>query len=163
MTATTVDGFAFCRQGEQAAGSVPVASLARLSVDLADPSGELRWRFAGTRHPQGLPQLSMTVEGEVLLVCQRCLAPYAHPIASQSVLVLAHDEVDADEIEARLDDDAIDVIVGSASLDLLQLVEDEALLSLPLSPRHDQCPGDAARLDAGKPESPFAVLKQLKS
>lgn len=163
MTATVVDSFAFCRSGEHAAGTTPVASLPRLSRDLADSSGEIRWRFDGGRHPQGLPQLTMQVEGEVRLVCQRCLTPYVHPIASETVLVLARDEGDADDIEVRLDDDSIDVIVGAAAQDLLQLVEDEALLSLPLSPRHEICPGDAPKLAADQPESPFAVLKQLKS
>lgn len=163
MTATTVDSFAFCRQGEQAAGAVPVAALARLSQDLADRGGEIRWQFAGGRHPQGLPQLTMTVEGEVQLVCQRCLQPFVHPIASETLLVLARDEAEADEIEARLDDESIDVIVGSSAQDLLQLVEDEALLSLPLSPRHAVCPDGAPSAGTDKPESPFAVLKQLKS
>lgn len=163
MTAQIVDSFEFCRRGEQASGTTPVAGLARLSRDLADTSGEIRWRFEGGRHAQGLPQLTMSVEGEVTLVCQRCLSPFVHPIASQAVLVLAQDEADADEVEQRLDDDSLEVIAGSTSLDLLQLVEDEALLSLPLSPRHEACPGDAPKAGVDKPESPFAVLKKLKS
>ena len=163
MTAQIIDSFEFCRRGEQASGTTPVAGLARLSRDLADTSGEIRWRFEGGRHAQGLPQLTMSVEGEVTLVCQRCLSPYREPLASETVLVLARDEADADETEEALDDDSIDVIVGSTSLDLLQLVEDEVLLSLPLSPRHESCPGDAPKLESGKPESPFSVLKTLKN
>jgi uncharacterized protein len=42
------------------------------------------------------------------------------------------------------------------------LVEDEALLALPLSPRHEQCPGDVPTSGKEKAESPFAVLKKLK-
>lgn len=163
MPAKTVDSFEFCRLGEQASGTTPVAQFVRLSRDLADASGDIRWRFEGGQHPQGLPQLMMSVEGEVTLVCQRCLSPFIHRIASDTVLVLARDEADADEVEQRLDDDSLEVIAGSAALDLLQLVEDEALLSLPLSPRHDVCPGDAPQVGTDKPESPFAVLKQLKS
>lgn len=163
MPANTVDSFEFCRLGEQVSGTAPVAEFARLSRDLADASGEIRWRFEGGRHPQGLPQLTMAVEGEVTLVCQRCLSPFVHRIASETALVLARDEADADEVEQRLDDDSLEVIAGSSALDLLQLVEDEALLSLPLSPRHDVCPGDAPRVGTDKPESPFAVLKKLKS
>ncbi len=163
MSAKTVDSFEFCRLGEQASGATPVAGFSRLSGELADASGEIRWRFEGGRHPQGLPQLAMSVEGEVTLVCQRCLSPFVHQIASETSLVLARDEADADEVEQRLDDDSLEVIAGSPALDLLQLVEDEALLSLPLSPRHEVCPGDAPRVGADRPESPFAVLKKLKS
>jgi uncharacterized protein len=76
--------------------------------------------------------------------------------------VLVTDEAQADATEERLDDDSIDVIVGSTTMDLLALVEDEALLSLPLSPRHEACPeGAQARVDNNL-ESPFAILKNLK-
>lgn len=162
MTAHIVDGFEFCRLGEQLSGSTPVAALERLAAEVADKSGEVRWSFAGGRHPKGFPQLRMVVDGEVSLVCQRCLSSYRQPLASETVLVLARSEADADETEEKLDDDSIDVIVGSTSLDLLQLVEDEVLLSLPLSPRHETCPGDAPKLSTDKPESPFAVLRKLK-
>lgn len=163
MAAMIVDSFEFCRLGEQASGTTPVADFPRLLADLSGDSGELRWRFEGGRHSIGLPQITMTVEGEVSLMCQRCLTPYVHPVSSVTVLVLAKDEEDADGVEERLDDESIDVIVGSASLDLLQLVEDEALLSLPLSPRHEQCPGAVPKGPADKLESPFSVLKGLKS
>ncbi len=163
MNATTVDAFEFCRLGEQRSGITPVASLARLSAEAADAGGEIRWAFAAGRHPKGFPQLTMHVDGEVSLMCQRCLSPFRQPIGSETVLVLARDEADADDIEEKLDDDSIDVIVGSAAQDLMQLVEDEALLSLPLSPRHEVCPGDAPKVAPDKPESPFAVLKKLNS
>lgn len=163
MSANIVDGFEFCRLGEQLSGATPVSAFQRLSAEAAEKTGEIRWSFKGGHHPKGFPQLLMTVEGEVSLVCQRCLAPYREPLASETLLVLARDEADADETEEKLDDDSIDVIVGSTSLDLLQLVEDEVLLSLPLSPRHQSCPGDAPKLETGKPESPFSVLKSLKN
>jgi uncharacterized protein len=163
MTAQTVDSFEFCRLGEQASGSTPVTGFTRLSGELADARGEIRWHFEGGRHPQGLPQLMMLVEGEVTLVCQRCLLPFIHRIASETTLVLARDEAEADELERRLDDESLDVIAVSTVLDLSQLVEDDALLSLPLSPRHEVCPDDAPKVDIDKPESPFAVLRKLKS
>jgi uncharacterized protein len=163
MSATIVDGFEFCRLGEQLSGATPVHGFERLTADTADKTGEIRWSFAGGHHPRGFPQLTMKVDGEVGLVCQRCLSPYRQALNSQTVLVLARSEADADETEAQVDDERIDVIVGSGSMDLLQLVEDEALLLLPLSPRHDTCPGDAPKLASDKPESPFSVLKALKN
>ncbi len=163
MSDTTVDTAEFSRTGATRAGATTVASLGRLTAELADGSGELSWSFEGGRHAIGVPQLTMRVQGQVKLVCQRCLTPYVHAIDSETVLVLAQDDDDADAIEERLDDDSIDVIVGSAQQDLLQLVEDEALLALPLSPRHDACPGDAPVVPQDKPASPFSVLKGLKN
>ncbi len=163
MSHTTVDSFEFCRTGESRSGTIAVAQLSRLSRELADASGELQWTIEGGRHALGYPQLTMRVKGEVKLVCQRCLSPFAQLIDTDTVLVLARDESDADEVEEKLDDDSIDVIVGDAQQDLLQLVEDDALLALPLSPRHDACPGDAPAVPQDKRESPFAALKGLKN
>ncbi len=163
MNATTVDTFEFSRLGEQRSGVTPVASFGRLSAEAADAGGELRWSFSGGKHRMGFSQLIMKVDGEVGLICQRCLSPFRHPIDSETVLVLARDDADADEVEQKLDDESIDVIVGSAAQDLLQLVEDEVLLEMPLSPRHTSCPGDAPQVAPDKRESPFAVLKKLNS
>ncbi len=163
MSAKTVDSFEFCRRGEQASGTAPVAGFARLTAELANTSGELRWSVAGGQHATGLPQLSMTVQGEVQLLCQRCLTAFAHPVDSDTVLVLARNEAEADATEERLDDESIDVIVGSDALDLMVLVEDDALLALPLSAKHAVCPGDVPKASEDKPASPFAALGKLKS
>ena len=106
----------------------------------------------------------MLFRSVVQLMCQRCLNPFAFDIASESILILAKDETRADEIDALLEDDTIDVIVGSKTLNVVELIEDEALLAIPLSPKHLVCP-DQATLDArngAKKSSPFAVLKEIE-
>lgn len=163
MTAKAIDLFEFCRHKQQLSGHVPISELVRLSAELADNNGELAWSLYGSQHETGAAQLTLQLEGEVHLNCQRCLTAYPLAIASKSLLVLAKTEAEADETEARLDDDSIDVIVPSSSQDLMVLVEDEALLALPLSPRHEKCPaGAASGATNDKAESPFAVLKKLK-
>ena len=162
MSATTVNSLEFCRLAEQASGTTPVAEFVRLRADLHDATGELAWEFQGGRHSEGLPQLSLSVEGEVRLVCQRCLTPFTQLISAKSRLVLVADEAQAEATEERLDDETIDVIVASTAMDLMVLVEDEALLSLPLSPRHEVCPEGSEAAVSSKLESPFAILKKLK-
>jgi len=87
-----------------------------------------------------------------------------YDIDSSTMLVLGKDDEDADAIEQVLDDESIDVIVGSRTCDIRELLEDEALLALPQSPKHDVCP-DTGLLDQLKTDkvSPFAALKGLKS
>jgi uncharacterized protein len=55
-------------------------------------------------------------------------------------LILAKNEENADEIDALLDDDEVDVVVGSKAFDVNDLIEDEALLAIPQSPKHAVCP-----------------------
>jgi uncharacterized protein len=108
--------------------------------------------------------MTLSVSGNVGLLCQRCLTAFNFAIESGAVLVLAPDEGSADEMDALLADEDVEVIVGSHAFDIQQLVEDEALLAIPLSPKHAACekqlmPDAVAEV---KKESPFAVLKNLK-
>lgn len=164
MSAFVIDAFEFCRNNGYRDGVTPVAEMTRLAADCADPSGEIRWSIQGGTTPQGYASLTLSVAGTVRLVCQRCLEPFSYDIDSSTMLVLGRDDEDADQIEEILDDESIDVIVGSNCCDIRDLLEDEALLALPQSPKHEVCP-DTKLLDTLKSDkvSPFAGLKNLKS
>lgn len=163
MSAFVIDAFEFSRSNGHRDGTTPVASMSRLNQDCADQSGEIAWAIDGSTMQQGYPALTLTVKGTVQLVCQRCLTPYAYEMDSSTMLVLGKDDDDADQIEEVLDDESVDVIVGSRSCDIRDLIEDEALLALPQVPKHEVCP-DSKVLDLLRSEkpSPFAGLKDLK-
>jgi len=164
MSAFVIDAFEFCRNNGYREGVTPVAEMTRLAADCADASGEITWSIQGGTTPEGYPTMTLSVAGLVQLSCQRCLAPFGYELDSSTMLVLGKDDQEADEIEEILDDETIDVIVGSHSADIMQLLEDEALLALPQAPKHEVCP-DTKLMDSLKSEkvSPFAALKNLKS
>jgi len=164
MSANVIDSFEFCRKHQQLRGQTATAEFERLTPELADSEGVLDWSFTGGFHGNGYAQLGMEVRGEVRVICQRCLKPLAIPVVSQSSLVLARNDSDADDIGSRLDDDRVDVIVGSSAMDIMMLLEDEVLLVLPLSPRHDICPDTDQGAEAkSQADSPFSILKNLKN
>lgn len=166
-----IDAFAFCRTGEHQAGTLALTELSRLRAECVSGQGEVVWSLAGSTHISGYPTLHLTIDGTVQLICQRCLTPFAFQIHSESRMILAKDEQVADDIDASLDDEEVEVVVGSKSFDVIALIEDEALLAMPLSPKHEVCPAgeksnaeklSAEKLDAfaiAKKESPFAALK----
>lgn len=163
MSAFVIDAFEFCRTAGVREGVTPVTEMPRLAGECADASGEIRWHVAGGSTKQGYPSLTLTVQGQVKLMCQRCLQPFAYDMDSSTVLVLGKDDEDADHIEGILDDESIDVIVGSRTCDLRQLYEDEALLALPQSPRHEECPENGLLEHVADDKvSPFAALNKLK-
>ncbi len=163
MSAFVIDAFEFSRSNGHRDGVTPVAEMSRLSKDCADQSGEIAWAVDGAVTSHGYPSLTVSISGTVQLVCQRCLTPFAYDMESSTMLVMGKDDDEADQIEELLGDESIDVIVGSRTTDLRDLIEDEALLALPQVPKHEVCP-DSKALDALKTDkpSPFAVLKDLK-
>jgi uncharacterized protein len=163
MSPFVIDAFEFCRGKESREGERAVAEFARLSEEVANTSGMVRWSVQGGVHALGYPMLRLSVQANVQLMCQRCLTPYTFEIESESALVLAKSEDAADELEGKLADEDVDVIVGSKTLNIIDLIEDEVLLEVPLSPRHDVCPdqvGQSVEAAAvAKKTSPFEVLK----
>ena len=164
MSAFVIDAFEFGRSNGHRDGTTPVARMSRLGKDCADDSGTISWSVDGSLTSHAYPALTVAVSGTVQLVCQRCLNPFAYDIDSSTMLVLGKDDDEADQIEELLDDESIDVIVGSRTCEIGDLVEDEALLALPQVPKHDVCP-DTKLLDALNDDklSPFAGLKDIKS
>jgi uncharacterized protein len=166
MKTLEVDAFEFCRSKDSRQGQVNVADLPRLAAETVDGSGALQWSVQGGNDGRGNPAMELAVTGDLRLQCQRCLQPMDVHIDSAASVVVARDDESADALDEALAEESVEVIVGSPTFNLLALVEDEALLALPVAPRHEQCelkeaPADVSEA-AGKKESPFAVLGKLK-
>jgi len=164
MSAFVIDAFEFCRVRERREGEIKVSDLPRLAKESVDQGGAVYWSLQGGIDGRGNPRLSLSINGTIDLICQRCLTPFAFGIASESLLLLARDEASADEMDALLEDETVEVIVGSSEFNIAELVEDEALLAIPLSPKHASCPVELAPTLTEKEAkvSPFAVLGKLK-
>ena len=158
MPQPTIDGFEFARHGRELRGDWPVADLPRLQDVVRSTSGAVAWSLKGVRDAMGRPALAVAVEGTLALTCQRCLETLEHRFRSESVLVLAHTEAeaDADPVEAE----GPECIVAGPEMPVRDLVEDEVLLALPLAARHERCDG-AAGEGRAKTNKPFAGLKGL--
>ncbi|AOW14256.1 hypothetical protein LPB72_04200 [Hydrogenophaga crassostreae] len=170
-----LDVRAFAKAGQVLEGPAEMGAFERLQAELmpgdATPlfidwqlSGELREDSSG----EAVPWLHLEARAEVPLPCQRCLGPVATEL-----------EVDrwfrfvADEATAELEDEDCeeDVLALEPRPDVLALLEDELLMSMPLVPMHLECPiavpmhaGELAVDEDGKPErdNPFAQLARLK-
>ena len=161
----TCDVFELARQGQVIEGTFPVRDLPRLSASVAQPSGALGYRIVGRFDEQGRPGALLRLTGDLALTCQRCGAPLAFRLEREAAFrfVASEEELNALPLE---DDDDAEAIVGGHNTDLAAWIEDEAILSLPLVPRHDDCQPIATGVreeaaEAVRP-NPFAALAQLK-
>ncbi len=163
MNSYLIDLFEFCKDSENISGSSSISELERLASVCADQSGRLTWKVSGFLDNHYRSCLLLNVVGNVNLVCQRCLNTFVYRLESSTTVMVAKTEADADEMEASFDDeDSVEVIVTDEKVNMMDLIEDEALLALPLSARHDVCPDSSLSSWKEKKESPFSVLKELK-
>ena len=163
MNSYLIDPFEFCRNGESLKGKASLSELNRLAAVCADQVGELEWEVSGAVNKRNQAELSPGVSGPVNLMCQRCLSPLVFDVYSETTVLVAKTEEQAEEMEdTNGNEDSVEVIVADGKINVLDLIEDEALLSLPLSSKHEVCPHSSTGELKNKPESPFSVLGKLK-
>lgn len=164
---------AFAKAGGALQGSEDLAQFDRLLEEAqgAGAQNPVRFTAHGLTRPNGATseQLWLSLSAEVALpqTCQRCLGPVDVTVAfEREFRFVASEEVAAAEDDASEED----VLVSSRDFNLLELVEDELLMALPVVPKHAVCPG-SVKLQAVDPDfveeeqekpNPFAVLGQLK-
>ena len=162
------DAFDLVRRRASVSGKLLATTLPRTIDRLAADGGpaEVSWRISGIADPSGRPALEVRIDGTVPLACQRCLQPFAFPVAQQTTLLLARDERELEMLDAE---DEHEVISAAAPLDAATLAEDELLLTLPFVPRCErvECaqsalPG-AADTHEQASAGAFAALAAIKS
>jgi len=157
-----IDSLDFARNGQEISGEVPIAELPRLLDALENPQGVLSYTVRGGLDDLGNPLLDVSITGSCRLRCQRCLNGLDYAVQLDSRLLL-RDQAGLDALGN--DEDEFDSVLAEAHLDVLDLLEEEVLLSLPIAPKHELGACQAAGGgDAHKKElQPFAVLAKLKS
>jgi uncharacterized protein len=165
----------FAEEGAKLTAQDSLPNYRRLVAETGGGVGagrEVQWSAHGEMHnPQHIhPQIWVHLQAHTSLplVCQRCLNPVEVPLAVDRSFRFV-----ADEATAAAEDDAAeeDLLALSRSFDLLELVEDELLMEVPVAPMHEVCPEpvkmsstDAAfELASATRENPFAVLGKIKT
>ena len=165
-------------------GALELSHFPRLLQEIAvggnlKPS-EVHWEMSTWFEERlgGIPlqYMHLRLALDLPLTCQACLQPYLESLDSDRDYILFETEEEAEAWDFDEENqDAEDALVSSDTFNLLETIEEELLLSLPLSARHPvgECqPSDlqkvAKTLQSGSEEiiikkpNPFAVLEKLK-
>ncbi|MGA9163920.1 MAG: YceD family protein [Thiobacillus sp.] len=137
-----VDPWRFCKDAQSWETRSDVAAFPRLAHEFTQ--GTLFCRVVGRMDQRGSLSLRLTVSGEVELTCQRCLGSMPYGVEVERTLYLARNEAELERLDALPDSDAI---LPGETLSLVELIEDEVLLSLPLATMHaeGECPVPGAQ------------------
>ena len=172
-----IEPFKWAEQGFTWSGTLPLSRFVRISREAV---GSIDHQLINIDCKLSMDAyhrivwLDGHVETKVPMECQRCLNTVEIPLVSDFHLALVDDE----SLIERLDEDADFIVLGEseattkgsidapALVDLLALIEDELLLLMPLSPRHDVCEHKhqpaADDIAEEKRDNPFGVLAGLK-
>jgi uncharacterized protein len=137
------------------------SQLPRLSeAGVAEPA-EIRVSARFSNY-EGHIAVDGALQGRVTMTCQRCMQPAPVDVDDEFRLLIVDDEADATAEIGGFEP----IVADPARFDLRWLAEEQALLSLPLVPKHanDECANRSAQQqpnDAPAVQRPFANLRDL--
>jgi len=158
-----IDATIAARAGTTVERTFTAADLPRLRDAGARDGSKLTVQFQFSEF-EGRVAIDGELNGAVVLICQRCMRPVAMPLQEQFQVLVTQNEAELDQEPGGYEA----ILADPARFDLLALTEDQALLALPLVPRHEseECSeaGVAApeeRSDEETRQRPFGNLRDL--
>lgn len=170
-----LDVKSFAEAAVELSGMERLGDHPRLMAETGGRGADMRLAWSATgemRNPGHVhPEIWLHLEANTVLslTCQRCLAPVEVTVKVARPFRFVQDEAIA---MAQDDQSEEDLLALSRSFDLIELVEDELLMDLPVAPRHEVCPvvvklaAADEDFEAAAPaprENPFALLQRLKT
>ena len=147
-------------------GYLPLEKMSRLVPVLSDPRGTVAVELEFGIDEQNIRNAKGRLQTTLNLVCQRCFRSLPFPVSSELTLGMVTTMAEADLLPESYEP----LLVNEPTVSLLEMIEDELLLSLPLVIRHEESEcqlkqeysNGATDDHEGPAEHPFAVLEQLK-
>jgi len=184
-----VDPFRLVEQHRVLDGRIPLGDFSRLAELLVMPKKAANTseteeakksvvlvHLEFKRSDTGLAEIVGQISADLDMLCQRCLQVKTEAFSTEFEVVL----VTSDEQEERMKQGFDTWFVEDQKIFLLDFIEDEILLALPLAVMHDNCKAvrelieakvdeavnvavdEAKNTQVEQKENPFAVLKDLK-
>ena len=149
-----INNLEFAQNQLKIVDSFDVSLLNRLEEILSVQDKTLvNFELIGTGKQFRQPSLQLHVKANLPVTCQRCL----DQMTVNLVLNFHYLVCDAGK-DAPSDDDEIDWLESNHEMNVLELIEDELLLAMPIAPTHAEACNKAS-MQSGEKPNPFAVLK----
>lgn len=153
-----INNIEFAKNQLSLSGTTTVLALKRLFESLAIDEKSAKnalvyYELSGSSKQFRYPTLHLHIKTSLPAICQRCLSDMTVN------LDLKYDYLITElSLEEDADSDEIDWLEEEKEMNLLELIEDELLLAMPIAPLHENyC--TKANIQSGEKPNPFAILK----
>lgn len=165
-----IDPFRLAETGRSFSGKLSLRHMHRLKTSLLSDSGEVELALDFGIDETGTKFLRGHVAVDLELECQRCLEAMTLSIDKEMLVAFVRSNVEAEQLPEDYDP----FVVEQTPIALIDVIEDELILSLPQVPMHrrEDCPAseildadiqaDKATDELEQKQNPFEVLAKLK-
>ena len=164
-TTVFVDPYKMAKRHETMQDTIAVASFGRVTKLLANDTGTIKYHLSFGVDSEGVSYIDGKLNGFLTFCCQRCLQAFTYELNCDfAVSPVVNDS------EAKLLPSSYEaVLMQDGKLDVIELLEDELILALPLVAMHaEDAPECKKSIDVSVEEKgeqthqPFSVLSTLK-
>lgn len=157
-----VDPIRLADKGIRLTGAIALFKMTRLAVSFRERQGAVAVDLSFATDAKGMRVVHGAAKARVKVGCQRCLEPINLVLATKFKLAFVGDTETTD-----LPDDYEALPTPTGPVSLIDLIEDELILAIPIAPMHprDECDGALLPMTQpmlGAPRSPFASLARWK-
>jgi uncharacterized protein len=162
-----IDPFRLATSGQILSGEFKLSGMHRLAPLLEDDQGTVHYEIEFGIDDMGIRNVHGHIQAKLKLLCQRCLQPMEFEVNTEVALGVVQSSLEAEQLPGHYEP----LLVEGRGISLVEMIEDELLLAVPIVPMHalEQCEaathhetGDGASGDAEIKENPFAILADLK-
>jgi len=174
-----VDPLQLARSGRHFSGQVPVANMGRLVSSLYDTDACAEYELKFDIDTTGQAFITGWVKAELGLICHRCMDKVLAKVESKVALGIVSSFAEAERLLEKFEP----LVIDDSQVKLIDIIEDELLLALPLIVMHsdEECVVSKAysvsiksnekgnkisndpTLDESIPKkNPFSILEKLK-
>ncbi len=161
-----IDPLLFAEKERRIAGEIALSSLPRLSAILAGTQGTVKFSLSFGKDGK-TARLHGHLNTVLQLECRNCLKNVSWPVNSEFNLGIVSSSDEADLLPENYEP----LLVQENRIRLMDIIEDELLLSAPAFPRHEtNCAGlqlkdmnPQQKTDESKTNNPFSILAKLKN
>jgi uncharacterized protein len=130
-----IDPFRLSRQRAEFSGKILISSFDRLREILVDTQGGVDVSLKIGREEHGLVYIKGNVKAALTLACEHCGEPLTYDIN----VGLSLSPVLTDSQAVHLPKEVEPWVTNNQPVSVLELVEEEILLGLPMIAKHDSC------------------------
>lgn len=162
-----VDLDRFVEKAASLHGTLAIKDMPRLVSSLASQEGEVAVDANFGIDKQGIKFIKGSVKALVYVLCARCLEVFVQEILSDFSYGVVNSDAKAKKLPAHYEP----VLLTDQNLNVVEMIEDELIINLPIVPKHDlkSCKVKTPVVVLEDPEaaeetktSPFSVIASLK-
>lgn len=128
-----VEPYKLVELNQQLTGVLDLGKLTRITEFFGSQSNKLDYSLVCEKDEAGTLFLHLSIETAISLTCQRCMQLFEYPVVRETTMQVAETE----EAARELPEDIEPILLDENRLDLVELLEDELMLAIPIVAMHE--------------------------